>query len=303
MFYQLVTKKAQWRNKSAPHHHQRAGSYSLAKTYLAAMLARKASSMGRSQEAQELSSSATPGTEPQDFGPRSLVPVRSSSASSPVQTNQYTATFSSWSDLHTRGWKHCIYLSCTKTLCIFCLFLNCSPMCVFTYVVFLQHFPGITWVSNILKVFCRVLTGIFYQNLLTPRMLGNDILITFRFLRSDGGHTVDMISANIFMTHLVKELGDIVDLVVYNSPDWFVRPPPYVVLLYFLQPKHLHLASHPQLAWSLWNKKLLDGCHVWAAQAPAPLILRHGSRRVLHFGRILRCTLNFGSNIVLYLLS
>ena len=86
------------------------------------MLARKARSMGRSQEAQELSSSGRPGTEPQDFGPRSLVPVRSSSASSPVQTNQNTAIFSSWSDSHTRGLcsvhcsvqKHCIYLYCTQ---------------------------------------------------------------------------------------------------------------------------------------------------------------------------------------------
>ena len=83
--------KAQWRNKCKPHHHQWVGSYSLAKTYLAAMLARNARSMGRSQEAQELSSSSTPGTEPQVFGPRSLVPfVRSSSASSPLQWNKYT---------------------------------------------------------------------------------------------------------------------------------------------------------------------------------------------------------------------
>ena len=55
------------------------------------MLARKAKSIGRSHDDHELSSSGTPGTEPQDFGPRSLVPVRSSSASSPAQWNQYNA--------------------------------------------------------------------------------------------------------------------------------------------------------------------------------------------------------------------
>ena len=48
------------------------------------MLARKASNIGSSQEDQELSSSGRLGTEPQDFAPRSLVPVRSSSASSPA---------------------------------------------------------------------------------------------------------------------------------------------------------------------------------------------------------------------------
>ena len=53
------------------------------KVYLKAMLARKAPSMGRSQEVQEASSSTT-GPEPHDLGPfGSLVAVRSSSASSP----------------------------------------------------------------------------------------------------------------------------------------------------------------------------------------------------------------------------
>ena len=132
------------------------------------MLARNARSMGRSQEAQELSSSGTPGTEPQDFGPRSLVPVRSSSASSPVQI-----------------WKTEVYIhrlssivSRTKPLYIFICVWSVSPMCIFTNVIFLQHLPGITRVSNILKVLCRVHTSIFYQNLLTPRMLKNYAIIS-----------------------------------------------------------------------------------------------------------------------------
>ena len=70
------------------------------------------------------------------------------------------------------------------------------------------------------------------------------------------------ISANISTPHLVKELGDIVNLVVYNRPNWFVGSPSYIVLLHFFQPKHLHFASHPQMAWSLWNKKLCTECHV-----------------------------------------
>ena len=81
MYYPLVTKRHKYIR--ADHHH-RVVNYSLAKTYLAAMLARKASNIGSSQEDQELSSSGRLGTEPQDFAPRSLVPVRSSSASSPA---------------------------------------------------------------------------------------------------------------------------------------------------------------------------------------------------------------------------
>ena len=132
------------------------------------MLARNARSMGRSQEAQELSSSGTPGTEPQDFGPRSLVPVRSSSASSPVQiwtTEVYIHSSSS------------IVSTCpAQNLCLYSYVFEIFH--IFTDVIFLQHLPGITRVSNILKVLCRVHTSIFYQNLLTPRMLKNYAIIS-----------------------------------------------------------------------------------------------------------------------------
>ena len=209
------------------------------------MLARNARSMGRSQEAQELSSSGTPGTEPQDFGPRSLVPVRSSSASSPVQiwtTEVYIHRLSS-------------IVSCTK--------------------------PLFTYIYMCLKCFTNVH---FYQCNIPPtspwhhssvQHPQSSLSSPHQHFLSKSPHPQDAeklcnhiswwrynISANISTPHLVKELGDIVNLVVYNRPNWFVGSPSYIVLLHFFQPKHLHFASHPQMAWSLWNKKLCTECHV-----------------------------------------
>ena len=103
-----------------------------------------------------------------------------------------------------------------------------------------------------------------------------------------------MVAMISLSAHLVEELGDIVDLVVYDGPHCLLCPSPYIVLLYFLQSDHLHLAGHPQRCQAVWNKKSVSAtCNHQKHRRPniASRIPAAG----VNFGRIVGCTLNFGS--------
>ena len=103
--------------------------------YLKAMLAAKAMAMGTSQEDQEESSSMA-GLEAQVLAPPPLLrAVLSSSASSPGMVAMF----------------HVV-----RQL---------------TYVVLLQHLPGVAGVAHVLEVLRGVHPSILYQDLLSPRML------------------------------------------------------------------------------------------------------------------------------------
>ena len=169
MFYDhLVTKKAQWRNKSSPTTIQ----------HRELFLGKDISGCHASQEGEK--HGKKPG------GPGALLLWHSGNWTPrlwPTITGAYPILLMKLTCAHLNVYMHIASIVSTCPAQNPCLWLSqvFSPMCfVFTDVIFFQHLPGITRVSNILKVLCWVHTGIFYQNLLTPRMLKYSITLALQ---------------------------------------------------------------------------------------------------------------------------